>query len=210
LGLEDKTVLCYVGTAAPYQDIDDGFARFCALAVGLRGAGRVHALCLTPEVDHVRTILVRAGIPDNAMTVIEVPQASVSEYIAAADAGFLLRSSTEVNRVSVPVKLGEYLAAGVPVVTSAVLEWNDVLLERSPAALSLDWFGVADADRVQQVESVLARLSRDRVQLQAAALSLAQQRFTWHAYLDRVRESYRRARVTSLAGARGNGVESSS
>lgn len=190
LGVENKTVLCYVGTVARYQSIEDGFAQFCAIAVGSRGADRIHALCLTPDTDRARQILVSAGIPEKATTVIGVPQASVPEYLAAADAGFLLRDDTDINRVSVPVKLGEYLGAGVPVVISSVLEWNTHLLRDSPAALAIDWFGVSEARRVQQVDGVLERLSRDPASLRAEALSLAGSRFTWDAYVPRVRDAY--------------------
>jgi glycosyltransferase involved in cell wall biosynthesis len=199
LGVANKTVLCYVGTAARYQDIDDGFALFCAMAVSSRGPDLVHVLCLTPDVESVRSSLSRVGIPNGATTVRAVPQSSVAAYLTAADAGFLLRGNTEVNRVSVPVKLGEYLASGVPVVMSSLVEWNDVLLARSPAALSVDWFGVSDAVRERQVARVLTTLFRDRAGLRAEALSLAGRHFTWSAQLHRVRKTYRNALVAAAS-----------
>lgn len=202
LGLEGKTVLCYVGGAAEYQNIDGGFAAFCALAIRLRGSDHVHALCITTAVERVRRALSRAGVPEEATTVIEVSQSAVAQYIAAADAGFLLRDNTEVNRVSVPVKLGEYLAAGVPVVTSAVPEWNELLLGRSPAAFEVHWFGGSNAHRAEQVEAVLETLSRDRARLRDEALCLAASRFTWGAYVGRVRTAYREALLASSASTR--------
>jgi hypothetical protein len=131
------------------------------------------------------------------MTVVAVPQASVGDYIAAAVAGFLLRDSSGINRVSVPVKLGEYLGAGVPVVISSLVEWNQTLLGRSPAALAVDWFGASEARQADQVESVLTRLSRDRTRLRSSALALAQTRFTWGAYLSRVRSAYHHSLVAA-------------
>jgi hypothetical protein len=190
LGLTGKTVLCYVGSAERYQHLDDGFARFCGIAVGLRGPEQTHVLCLTPAVDRVSSILVAAGIPSTAMTVMQVAQADVAGYLPAADAGFLLRDASPVNRVSVPVKLGEYLAAGVPVVTSSLLEWTHDLLEGSAAGIAVDWFGVSDAARVRQVEHVLAQLGQHHTTLSAEAVSLAERRFTWRAYVDDVRDAY--------------------
>ena len=201
LGIEGKVVLCYVGTAAPYQKIEDGFARFCAVAVGAKGAERVHALCITPDVDGVRATLLRSGVPTSALTVIHVPQAAVADYIAAADAGFLLRDNTEVNRVSVPVKLGEYLAAGVPVVISSALEWNELLLEGSPAAIAIGWFGTPAALQAREVDRVLATLTGDPDRFRAHALSLAQKRFTWAGNMGRVREAYHTALQRSSAAS---------
>jgi len=202
LGLTGKTVLCYVGSAERYQHLEDGFARFCSIAVALHGPDRMHVLCLTPAVDRVSGILVGAGVPTTALTVMQVPQSRVGGYLLAADAGFLLRDGSPVNRVSVPVKLGEYLAAGVPVVTSSLLEWTRDLLEGSSGSIAIDWFGIPDDARVRQVEHVLALLTHDHAALRAEALSLARRRFTWRAHVDGVRETYRAAlRAHSIVSA---------
>jgi glycosyltransferase involved in cell wall biosynthesis len=199
LGLTGKTVLCYVGSAERYQHLEDGFARFCSMAVALRGPDRVHVLCLTPAVDRVSAILAEAGISPSATTVLQVPQAKVGGYLPAADAGFLLRDGSSVNRVSVPVKLGEYLAAGVPVVTSSLLEWTRELLHGSSASIAVEWFGVSEDERGRQVEQVLTLLSQNHPTLRAEALSLARRRFTWRAHVESVRETYRTAlRARSL------------
>jgi glycosyltransferase involved in cell wall biosynthesis len=193
LGVEGKTVLCYVGSTARYQHLADGFAEFCRIAVSSRGADHIHVLCLTPNPEYVRSTLVQVGVPEAAMTVRAVAQSSVAAYLAAADAGLILRAGSAVNRVSVPVKLSEYLSAGVPVVASRIDEWTDSLLCQSRAVLVLDWFGVPADARAGQVEDVLTTLSRDREVLAADAVSLATRRFTWNAHVDRVRRTYRKA-----------------
>jgi len=47
-----------------------------------------------------------------------VSRAEVRSYLAAADVGFLLRGSHQLNAVASPVKFGEYLASGLTVVSS--------------------------------------------------------------------------------------------
>ena len=45
-----------------------------------------------------------------------VNRSTCPEYLAAADLGLLLRDQTTLNRVASPVKFGEYLASGTPVI----------------------------------------------------------------------------------------------
>jgi hypothetical protein len=52
------------------------------------------------------------------MTVVSVPHEEVAGYLAAADVGLLLREPCAVNEVASPVKFGEYLASGTPVILS--------------------------------------------------------------------------------------------
>ena len=66
--------------------------------------------------------------------------------MAAADAAVILRAPDLVNRVSCPVKVGEYLAAGLPLVISPGIGDLSDLVDHH--GLGVVAGGAADASRV--------------------------------------------------------------
>jgi glycosyltransferase involved in cell wall biosynthesis len=193
LGVADKTVLVYAGTVTRYQHVDDGFAAFASIAIRQVGPEQAHVLAITPDLAQMRAALTAAGIPSTATTVMSVPQHEVASYLAAGDAAFLLRADSIVNRVSVPVKLGEYLAAGVPVVVSQVDGWLQETVAHAAAGWSIDWFGSAEDARQAIVAGILNEL-RHGPSRREGALKLCRERFLWSAHTHRVRRVY----VTAL------------
>jgi glycosyltransferase involved in cell wall biosynthesis len=117
LGLEDRQVLVYVGSLAPYQMAPEMIQLFGALhartpqafllIVSQAAAQRWHALAR----EH--------GLPGDSYRVVTGRNEDVAQLTAAGDVGLMLRDESLVNAVAFPTKLGEYLAAGVPVLTSA-------------------------------------------------------------------------------------------
>lgn len=75
--------------------------------------------------------------------VVEVRSTSdhheVAELLQEARLGFLIRAPGVVNRVSWPMKLGEYLGAGAPVVVSRCGWDAERLVETFAAGLVIDW-----------------------------------------------------------------------
>jgi glycosyltransferase involved in cell wall biosynthesis len=75
-------------------------------------------LAITTQPAPMRQAMERFGLAPADAVVVSVDPADVPRHLAAADAGLLLRASNVTNRVASPVKFGEYLAAGVPVIVS--------------------------------------------------------------------------------------------
>lgn len=121
---------------------------------------------------------------------MRVPQAHVASILAAADAGFLLREANEVNRVAMPVKVGEYLAGGVPLIVSRMSEELDKLVRAYDAGIVVSWFELGETARQQEVRRVLSVL-RDRADaLHAGALALCEARFPWATHVPAIRQAY--------------------
>jgi hypothetical protein len=121
---DDALVLAYSGTLAAWQ-LPEATALFAAAVANLRPGTRL--LMVTPDVAVARAAaraaavvkpIIRSATPDRA-----------HELVAAAEYGLLLRDDSEVNRVSCPVKFGEYLACGVrPVLTPTVGDQSDLCM----------------------------------------------------------------------------------
>ena len=191
LGLEKSIVITYLGSVTKYQHVEDAVIPFFSLALAAEPAA--HLLCLTSHEQQMSQMIERAGIPKKAYTVSRVPQRQVPDYLMAADAGILLRETTRMNRVSMPVKFAEYLSCGVPVIATRVVGWIDDIVERSGAGLVIDWFGASPDQQRAEAERVCRALRTDGERMRSAALDLCRNEFLWKEYVAEVRSAYAEA-----------------
>ncbi len=119
----DAPLIVYVGSFGPkYRTHAIG-----ELAVALRARRpdtRLLVLSLAPE--QVRAELFER-FPELAefATVVRSPPKDVARYLAAADVGTVFINETFSTRTVLPVKTGEYLLCGVPVVGTAAIGDNE-------------------------------------------------------------------------------------
>ena len=190
LGLTDQLVFAYSGTVVGYQHVEDGVAAFFRTATAV--CERAHLLCLSEDADRARDVLRAAGISADRMTVRCVTQEDVSRYLAAADAGLLLRGKSSLNRFSQPTKFAEYLASGVPVIVSHGTGVLPELVERSRAGIAVTWFGLDDGARQREVRAVCTTLERSGAEMRRAAGATCERDFLWKNYVSTVRAAYLR------------------
>ena len=113
LGFGDRLVVVYCGSLHPWQLPRQSLRLFRVIQGIVPGA---HFLAVTTEPQGMYRAATAEGIEAEAMTVVSVSHAEVPQYLAAADIGLLVREQSPVNAVSSPVKFGEYLASGLPVI----------------------------------------------------------------------------------------------
>jgi len=115
LSLSDRLVVAYCGSLHRWQVPERSLETF-------RQIGQLHSnahlLSITTHPERMRHLAQEQGLSTAELTVLSVPHSEVPRYLAAADLGLLLRERSLVNRVASPVKLGEYLASGLPVIMS--------------------------------------------------------------------------------------------
>ncbi|MEO7826434.1 MAG: glycosyltransferase, partial [Allosphingosinicella sp.] len=122
----DAPLIAYVGSFGPkYRTRAIG-----ELAVELRAIRadtRLLVLSLAPE--QVQSELFDAFPDLAAFTIVErVPVEAVARYLAAADVGTVFIAETFSTRAVLPVKTGEYLLCGVPVVGTVAAGHNEEAL----------------------------------------------------------------------------------
>jgi glycosyltransferase involved in cell wall biosynthesis len=126
-GWSERRVIVYVGKLGMWY-LDAEMARFFAVARGLDP--RLHLEVLTPSpAGALRAALAASGVPADAFAVRRVPPAEVPAVLAAAAAGLSFIKPCFSKRSSSPTKVGEYLAAGLPVVSTAGIGDCDRMLE---------------------------------------------------------------------------------
>ena len=117
LGNADRRVMVYVGKFTGWY-MEREMVDFFAAARRLDPALLFLVLTQADE-DVFRRELARAGVRDEDVRVTRAEPHEVGRYLAAADFGisFIRRCFSKVS--SSPTKIGEYLGAGLPVVSSA-------------------------------------------------------------------------------------------
>ncbi|HYF23726.1 MAG TPA: glycosyltransferase [Caulobacteraceae bacterium] len=175
---------------------------FAFLYVGGRSAwqmeGRLEALvgellAREPRARFLRVVRDGGGFSDEGeqdrvRTIRNAPHGRIPAFAAAADFGLVLREADAVNQVASPIKAIEYLAAGLPVITTeGVGDLSDLVRARdagvvlaAPDALGeVDWASHMDRNAWAQASARARSLAGDEFSLEAAARR-------WGALADRL------------------------
>jgi len=178
---EDDVLLCYSGGISVWQRIDDIIAllkEVCARD------GRCHALFLTAEQDELSRRLVVAKFPRNRVVVRHASHKEVHRFLSAADVGLIMRHDVIVNNVASPVKVGEYLACGLPVILTEGIGDYSHMLPAAGVGLLLD----ESVDMIEQVLSFIAQ--QPSPEQRERAIRFAKSRLTMSANLAHYRSLY--------------------
>lgn len=172
LGLAGKTVVGFAGSLKPWHGVLDLVAAFACLT------GRVHLLLVGdgPEAAAVAAAGARRGLNGRVTMTGSVPHSSVPDYLSAMHIGVAPYLPQERFYFS-PLKVAEYMAAGLPVVAS---DQGDLAATLGGAGLLVppgDTARLAGALR-QLVGDERARLSMGRA-ARARAGGLSWRRVAW-------------------------------
>ena len=175
-------MLVYSGSLGSWYRIGEMLDFFEAARDEIAG---LRFLLLTPQAslaeDELRTrqlvghVVARAVAPD-----------AVPRYLAAADAGICFLGRHASKEASSPTKYGEYLAAGLPVVTNSWIgDAHDLAAE--PAWLLVEAFAPRPTARPP---CGLARLLSEPAATRLAARDLARREFALDTAIDRYHDLY--------------------
>jgi glycosyltransferase involved in cell wall biosynthesis len=132
-------LLVYCGSLGPQYGIEEMFYIFHALLKALRD---VYFLLVTGNPE-----LVPVSYMTSRVIVRKAAAAEVPRYLSIADIGFAIRKPTFSMQGVFPVKLGEYLLMGLPVIATAGIGDTEDFLAGEPVALVLKGHGHDELDR---------------------------------------------------------------
>ena len=115
LGIGDDFIVTYLGSLAWYQLLHESL-RIFRLIKSTRPDAKFLAISTQPGP--IRQAVQDAGINDHDVKLLSLAPEEVPRYLAASNIGLLLRERSPINGVASPVKFGEYMAAGIPLVIS--------------------------------------------------------------------------------------------
>ncbi len=182
LGIDDSSfVIAHVGRFLPWQDLGTicrAIADLRQCGIDARGLfigeggikGEVEALCRDLEIENS---VVFPGF---------VPNEEVPRYLAASDCAAVLRIGRVAGSIASAMKLKEYLAAGVPVITNEI-PGDDAGLSPYLHSIPLEdvaAFGAAcrairsDRAHASEVAEAAAQAVRERFSWKSTALQFAE------------------------------------
>jgi glycosyltransferase involved in cell wall biosynthesis len=186
--VDDQFVVGWIGS----------FRKFHALEQAVEAVARLeHATLLLvgdgPERPRIEALARGRGVA--LLCTGTVAHDEIPAHLAAMDVALVVSAADASFHYS-PLKLAEYLAAGLPVIAPRAGDLPEQLRDGVDAIL------VAPGDSAE-LASVLARLQRDpdeRLRLAAAARSAAADRFSWDQSVEHVLEAVRRADADGRGG----------
>ena len=126
---DDNVAVVYSGTTAAYQHLEDLTIPFMKELAAANA--KVRLVFLSSQIDTIQGMLAAAGVDTEKVILRSYKQNEVGFALTACDAGILIRKPTLVNRVANPVKIAEYMGAGLPIIIEkGVGGVDDILFER--------------------------------------------------------------------------------
>ncbi len=141
LGLDGKTVLVYAGKFGGWYMQREMVDFFVAARGAIGETGELHFLVLTQsDPQLIRAEFERHGVPPTSCTITKVEAARVGAYLAAADFAISFIEACPSKTASSPTKIGEYLAAGLPVVSNRGVGDVDAILADNNVGILVEDF----------------------------------------------------------------------
>lgn len=167
-------VLVYSGGLSHYQQVP----AMLQVWSRLRDLPNVRFLLLTNDDPHSMPAVVgNLGDFGDRLKHMTLSRSEVPRTLAAADVGFMLRDSRELNLAASPVKFAEYLAAGLAVVASPGTGDASALVEKEALGVLLDPADPITGEAV--VRELIAKISDGRVAFGERARAAAHHYFSW-------------------------------
>jgi len=114
----ESIVYCYSGSYKPWQCADETIAYFIETYGSIN---QTILLILTPDIAPFEAALKKHNLDASRYRVCNAPAHEVTQYLAAADAGFLFRHPDVINWVSRPTKMLEYQAVGLKIIHNSTV-----------------------------------------------------------------------------------------
>ena len=135
-GWDGRRVLAYAGKLGAWYLVEE-MARFFAIA--RQEESRFFLQVLTQSEPHpMRRALEAVGVPVDAYDIDRVEPGEIPLVLSAADAGISFRVTSRGGLGVSPAKVAEYLAAGLPVVSTRGIGDCDVILARPNLGITID------------------------------------------------------------------------
>lgn len=124
--LEDKFIMVYSGPSVYWQRFDLVLATFKILKE-LRNNAYLLIISYDPII---KDLVLNAGIKIKDFSIYNLPASDVNKYLVMGDFGVIFRDNRMRSKVCAPIKLGEYLASGLPILSMNDIGDTEIILNK--------------------------------------------------------------------------------
>lgn len=154
--LNGKFVVTYSGTIGGWHDPALQSDYFLKIRKCVPNA---HFLILTfgQNNDLIHSIMEEKGIVENDYTLLNPQPSEVSKYLNLGDVGLLIIANLPVSKKFVTVKLGEYLACGLPVICTPFVVGAAQLIQNHDCGIVVD---LQKEETFDQIDNLIKNYSK--------------------------------------------------
>jgi glycosyltransferase involved in cell wall biosynthesis len=187
LGLGNNISILYLGGTQAYQHLEDLVIPYVKSA--LSGSSKCIGVFITQHKEKME--LLCKDMDKERIRILSVPQQEVAKYLCAMDLGLLLRAPSIANSFSQPVKLGEYLGAGLPVIVEKGTGDVPEILREFNIGYTVSLSSAQSAEEFhQEVAASLNWYEHHAAEARNNAREFVKQHYTWSANVPKEREMY--------------------
>ncbi len=192
LNIEDRIAILYLGGVHKNQYLEELGIPFIQSALSL--SNKYAGVFITQNKDKMMQLITKSSLDMERIRVISVPQNDVADYLTGMDLGLLLRAPSKQNNFSQPVKFGEYLSAGIPVVLEEGTGDIGALMARYGIGCVVKLTGKQkQIDFDNEVRKALDWLKDNAGQARTNTRKFVDEFYTWQANVPKERSMYMRA-----------------
>ncbi len=172
---DDEKIICYSGGLSKWQRVPD-ILKLCLQISKMHKDFKF--LFLTQEIEQLRHIAEANNLSAERYVIKSCIHQDVPQYLSAADVGIIMRDDIPANNVASPIKIGEYLICGLPVILTRGIGDYSEALSTAGVGLVLD----ENSDMAKQVLGFVER--SDFEKLRQKAIDFARKNVSWESHLD--------------------------
>jgi glycosyltransferase involved in cell wall biosynthesis len=189
LDIDDKIAVLYLGGTQKGQNLEELSLPFIKSAIA---ASRDNVgVFITQHKAKMAELISKFGIDKDRIRLISVPQNEVAAYLSAMDMGLLLKAPSDLNNTSQPVKFGEYLSAGIPVILEKGTGNLSEMLDRYKIGFVVSLTDKKDQQEFDaEVQKALDWFLQNKNEVRSKTRAFVDECYTWTANLPRERKMY--------------------
>jgi glycosyltransferase involved in cell wall biosynthesis len=200
LNLQGKHAILYLGGTQKYQHLEDLVFPFFQSA--LKQDNYMVAVFITQNKEKMGKLIEAFQLPADRIRLLSAPQNEVGDYLTAMDAGLLLRAPSPLNNFAQPVKLGEYLGAGLPVIVEKGTGKVAVLLSPYDIGFEVALTGKKTESFDNEVVKALSWVKTGSAERSAAARQYVEKFYTWKVNVPNERVMYAKSVGNNIKSGR--------
>ncbi|MGA9407700.1 MAG: glycosyltransferase family 4 protein [Bacteroidota bacterium] len=191
LNVEGRIVLVYSGSLTSWQCFSEAVHLF---SLCRRIDPRFFLLIVTySEATELLCVIAQYGIGHSDYLIVEAGAEDVPKYLALGRIGILFRKEEVLNTVSCPIKFGEYLAAGLPVLVSrGIGDTENIVKENGVGIVSAS---LSESALQNMSRTLVEYLSEDHKGIDIACRAVASRYFSLESASEKYAEIYRRVTI---------------